>query len=147
MFSAALLIELCSIWLRQALTNARVRHFVAATPSSLRFGVRFLGIYSGYGGCDLMCIALRAWQCLMLFTILGFICRELRSGGGRPRCFQMEAGVVSTHAPRRAVAGRAMLCALVVELSAAFVPELVASAVSGGCIAIVAWPAREGWPR
>ena len=56
---------------------------------------------------------------------------------------RMEARMMSTDTPRRARAAWAMLGALVVQLGAVLVPELVTSTLSYMRVAIVARSARE----
>lgn len=65
----------------------------------------------------------------------------------RTRHPQMEARMMAADTVRRARAAWAMLDAVLVQFGAAFVPELITSAVSDRCIAIVAGPIGERWPR
>jgi hypothetical protein len=60
---------------------------------------------------------------------------------------QMEASMVAANTPSRAVAARSMVDALVMKLAAELVPELVTSALSYSCVAIVARSVGEGLSR
>jgi hypothetical protein len=66
---------------------------------------------------------------------------------GRTRSSQMEARMVAADAPGGAVAACAMLRALVVQLGAELVPELITSTRSKGGISMVARSAGERGSR
>jgi hypothetical protein len=144
LFSATRLMGLRGALLQEALAAPGVRRLVASGVGSWLCCERVLPLCR-FG--DAVHVALRAGQQLALPITLGLYSGKHEGGCGRmlgrTRSPQMEARMVAADTPCRAVAAGAMLRALIVQLGAELVPELVTSTRSEGGISIVARSAGE----